>query len=267
MRFIPFKRKKHPLVSVLSIDGIIQSSARSRPNLINDSGLKKLIEQAFKKGKPKAVALVINCPGGSPVQASLIGARIKRKSEETGVPVYAFVEDLAASGGYWIAVSADKIYADSCSIVGSIGVISGSFGFHELLHKSGIERRLYTSGEEKSLLDPFLPQKKEDVERLKEVQSLIHQEFIEHVKAERGDKLVDEDLFTGRFWLGHRAAELGLIDEIGHLTPVMQKTFGDKVKFRYYGQKSRLFSNLGLQVVDSAFIGLEERAMRARFGG
>ncbi len=265
MKLIP-SLKKHPLVSVLRIEGIIQSSSRSRPYLINDSGLTKIIEQAFKKGKPKAVALAINCPGGSPVQASLIGARIKRLSQETDIPVYAFVEDLAASGGYWLAVTADRIYADSCSIVGSIGVISGSFGFHELLAKSGIERRLYTSGKDKSLLDPFLPEKTQDVERLKEAQEQIHQEFIAHVKSSRGDVLADGDLFTGRFWIGHRAVELGLIDEVGHLAPVMKEKFGDKVKFRFYGPKGRLFSQLGMGALDAALIGLEERAMRARFG-
>ena len=265
MKLNPF-RKKHPLVSVLRIEGIIQSSARSRPNLINDAALAKLAERAFRKGKPKAVALAVNCPGGSPVQASLIGARIKRLSKETNTPVFAFVEDLAASGGYWIAASADKIYVDSCSIVGSIGVISSSFGFHELLGKSGIERRLYTSGEEKSLLDPFQPQKPEDVARLKKVQEQIHLEFINHVKTSRGPALTGDDLFTGRFWLGDRACELGLVDAIGHLVPTMKSMFGDKVRFRLYEQKSRLFPNIGVQFVDAALISMEERAMRARFG-
>ncbi len=265
IKLVPF-RKRYPVVSVLRIEGIIQAGARSRPNVINDAALARLIERAFRKGRPKAVALAVNCPGGSPVQSSLIGARIKRVSSETGTPVYAFVEDLAASGGYWVAAAADKIFADPCSIVGSIGVISGSFGFHELLGKSGIERRLYTSGEEKSLLDPFLPQRSEDVARLKEVQEQIHQEFISHVKSCRGPALAGEDLFTGRFWLGEKAVELGLIDGIGHLVPAMKEMFGDKVKFRFYGPKNRLFANFGMRFADETLAVVEERAMRARFG-
>lgn len=265
MKFSIFK-KKPPLVSVMRIEGIIQSGGRPRPNFINDVALSKILERVFKKGKPKAVALAINCPGGSPVQSSLIGARIKRLSSETNIPVYAFVEDLAASGGYWIATTADKIYADTSSIVGSIGVISGSFGFHELLEKSGIERRLYTSGEEKSLLDPFLPQKQEDIARLREIQEQIHQEFISHVKSCRGSTLNGDDLFTGRFWLGGKALELGLIDGIGHLVPTMKTEFGDKVRFRFYAQKNRFLSGFGMQTVDTFMDTIEERSMRSRYG-
>lgn len=265
MNFNPFKKNK-PLVSVLRIEGIIQSGGISRPNLVNDVNLSRLIERAFYKGKPKAVALVINSPGGSPVQASLIGARIRRMASETEIPVYAFVEDLAASGGYWISAAADKIYADSSSIVGSIGVISVSFGFHEMLNKFGIERRLYTSGDEKSLLDPFLPQKEEDVKRLKDIQEQIHNEFIQHVKESRGSALQGDDLFSGRFWLGRKALELGLIDGIGHLVPTMKQEFGDKVRFRVYKQKGKLFSGIGIQAVDSILESYEERALRSRYG-
>ena len=265
MKLLPFVNKK-PLVSVLRFEGIIQSSARMRSSSLSDAAMAALIERAFKKGKPRAVAVVVNSPGGSPVQSSMIGARIRRMSTETKTPVYAFVEDLAASGGYWIAAAADSIFVDSCSIVGSIGVISSSFGFHGLLGKSGIERRLYTSGEEKSLLDPFLPQKPEDVVRLREVQSQIHEAFIDHVKACRGQRLKSDDLFTGRFWLGQQAVELGLVDGIGHLGPKMKEMFGEKVKFRNYARKRKFIPDFGAQISASVISDFEERAARARFG-
>ena len=254
------------MVSVLRFEGIIQSSARMRSAYLSDSAMAAVIERAFKKGKPRAVAVVVNSPGGSPVQSSMIGARIRQMSKETKIPVYAFVEDLAASGGYWIAAAADSIYVDSCSIVGSIGVISSSFGFHDLLGKSGIERRLYTSGEEKSLLDPFLPQKPEDIARLRDVQGQIHETFINHVKECRGQRLKSDDLFTGRFWLGQQAVELGLVDGIGHLVPKMKETFGDQVKFRHYARKKKFFPDFGTQISAAVISALEERAARARFG-
>ncbi len=258
--------RRGPLVSVLRIEGIIQPGARPRQGVINDAGLARLVERAFERGRPKAVALAVNCPGGSPVQASLIGARIRRAADKAEIPVYAFVEDLAASGGYWIVAAADKIYADASSIIGSIGVISGSFGFHELLRKTGIERRLYTAGTEKSLLDPFLPQKPEDIERIRDLQKQIHDEFIAHVKTCRGAHLSDEDVFTGRFWLGERAVELGLIDEIGHLTPVMTEMFGEKIRFRQYGLRNRLLGSLGIRLAEDVLTVVEERIMRAGFG-
>ena len=197
-----------------------------------------MLERAFRKGKPAAVALEINSPGGSPVQSALIGARIRRLSAETETPVIAFVEDVAASGGYWLAASADEIWADDNSVVGSIGVISASFGAHVLLARQGVERRVYTAGKSKSMLDPFRPENPKDVERLKGLLGDIHENFIAHVKDRRGAKLTsDTDLFTGEIWLARRAQELGLIDGIGHLNPCMKERFGDKVKFRRYGMR------------------------------
>lgn len=265
MNFNPFARKR-PLVSVLRFEGIIQSGARMRSTFLSDAAMASTIERAFKKGKPRAVAVVVNSPGGSPVQSSMIGARIRQMSKETKVPVYAFVEDLAASGGYWIAAAADSIYVDSCSIVGSIGVVTSSFGFQDLLGKSGIERRLYTSGDEKSMLDPFLPQKAEDVARLKDVQGQVHEAFINHVKECRGPRLQSDDLFTGRFWLGQQAVELGLVDGIGHLVPKMKETFGEKVKFRHFARKKKIFPDFGAQLSDAVISAFEERAARAQFG-
>ena len=262
---MPFTRKR-PVISVLHLEGIIQSGGRMRPTALNDAGLAKIIDRAFLKGRPSAVALSINSPGGSPVQSSLIAARIRRLADERKIPVYAFVEDCAASGGYWLAAAADEIFVDSNSIVGSIGVIYSSFGFQDLLKRSGIERRVHTAGEDKSLLDPFLPEDPDDVARLKEVQNAIHEEFIRHVKARRGDKLGDEDLFTGRFWVGHAAVELGLVDGIGHLAPKMKEVFGEKVRFRRLSRRRPFLASLGSRFAESAIEALEDRMFRARFG-
>ena len=187
MKFPRF-RKRTPLVSVVRLEGVIASGGMVRSSALNDAGIAPLIERAFSKGKPSAVALALNSPGGSPVQSSLISGRIRRLSEERKVPVFAFVEDLAASGGYWIACAADEIFVDPSSIVGSIGVISASFGFHDLLKRSGIERRVHTAGEDKSILDPFLPEKESDVSRLEELQSELHRTFIQHVTDRRGEQ-------------------------------------------------------------------------------
>ena len=181
--------------------------------------------------RAKAVALLINSPGGSPVQAHLIFRRIRALSAEKNLPVIAFAEDLAASGGYMIACAADEIICDASSIVGSIGVVGGSFGFTKLMEKVGIERRLYTSGDRKAMLDPFLPEKSDDVERLKAVQREIHQDFIALVKERRGARLVgpENDLFSGEFWTGTKAVELGIADRIGDLRSVLRERFGDDV--------------------------------------
>ena len=222
--------KNPPLVSVVRLAGMIGTGGRST---LNDAALAPLLEKAFRRGKPAAVALEINSPGGSPVQSSLIAARIRRLSDETEVPVFAFVEDLAASGGYWLAVAADEIWADASSILGSIGVISSGFGAHVLLARQGVERRVYTAGESKSMLDPFRPENPEDVARLRVILDDLHENFIAHVKARRGGKLTGEaDLFTGEIWAAQRATALGLIDGIGHLRPKMQDRFGKKVQFR-----------------------------------
>ncbi|WP_294608784.1 S49 family peptidase, partial [uncultured Roseovarius sp.] len=184
---IPFLNRK-PTVAVIRLAGTIGAGGRSQ---LNDESLGPIIEKAFSKGKPVAVALVINSPGGSPVQSSLIAARIRRLAEEKDIPVHAFVEDVAASGGYWLATAADDIWADPSSVLGSIGVISAGFGAQVLLSRQGIERRVHTSGKSKSMLDPFLPEKPEDVTRLKGILEDIHEAFVTHVKTRRGAKLAD----------------------------------------------------------------------------
>ncbi|MCE8515252.1 S49 family peptidase [Ruegeria pomeroyi] len=260
---LPFK-KKPPLVAVVRLSGAIGLAGRGA---LNDTTLAPMLERAFRKGKPAAVALEINSPGGSPVQSSLIGARIRRLATEHEVPVYAFVEDVAASGGYWLACAADEIWADDSSVLGSIGVISASFGAHVFLARQGFERRVHTAGKSKSMLDPFSPEKKEDVTRLKGLLGDIHQNFITHVKERRGDRLdATEDLFTGEVWLGARARDLGLIDGIAHLKPKMQERFGDKVRFRRYGIRRPFWSRFGVHLAEDALAGIEERAAFARFG-
>lgn len=261
---IPFVNRA-PMVAVLRLQGMI--AAGGRPGQLNDAALAPVIEAAFKRGKPKAVALVINSPGGSPVQSALIAARIRRLAAETEVPVLGFVEDVAASGGYWLATAADEIFVDPNSIVGSIGVISAGFGLQEMIAKLGVERRVYTAGQSKSQLDPFRPENPEDVARIKALMEQIHANFIAQVKGRRGAKLADDDrLFTGEFWLGAQAVDLGLVDGIGHLVPVMKERFGEKVKFRAYGVRRPFLARFGLSLMGEAVTLAEERALYARFG-
>ena len=264
---IPF-RKKPPLVAVIRLEGMIASSSGpGRGPALNDTGLAQMIEKAFRKGKPAAVALAINSPGGSPVQSSLIAARIRRLADEKNIPVYAFVEDVAASGGYWLACAADEIWADHGSVVGSIGVISAGFGFQELIERYGIERRMFTAGKNKSTLDPFQPQKPADVKRYNALLTDMHGIFKSYVTERRGDRLsADKDLFTGEFWLAGTGQELGLVDGIGHLVPKMKELYGDKVRLVPYRQKRSMFSRFGAQLATDAIGGLEERAAFARFG-
>ena len=260
MKFIPFV-KKSPVVPVIRLAGTIGSGR----NALNDAGLAAIIEKAFKM-KPAAVALVVNSPGGSPVQSSLIAARVRRLAEEKSVPVHAFVEDVAASGGYWLACAADQIWVDPSSIVGSIGVIFASFGFPELMAKQGVERRVVAAGHSKSLADPFLPQKPEDIERLKALQTPIHDAFIAHVKARRGNRLADADLFNADIWVGQRSVDLGLTDGVAHLVPKLKSLYGDKVKLLPLGQKRGLLSRFGLNMAEDALASVEDRAIWARYG-
>lgn len=263
-RFIPFVAKD-PAVSVIRLSGAIAASARG--GTLSDASLAPVIERAFAKGKPAAVALIINSPGGSPAQSSLIAARIRRLAVEKKIPVHAFVEDVAASGGYWLACAADDIWLDDSSIVGSIGVISASFGLHEAIGKLGIERRVYTAGKDKSMLDPFRPEREEDIVRLKELQAQIHQSFIAHVSARRSDRLsADRDLFTGEFWVGQRGVELGLADGIAHVVPKLKELYGDKVRFNRFGPKRGLLQRFGASLSAELSGGLEDRALWARFG-
>jgi signal peptide peptidase SppA len=262
--WIPFINSP-PVVAVVRLQGVIGLGGRGGG--LSDAGIGPVLERAFRRGKPKALALVINSPGGSPVQSSLIGARIRRLSEETKVPVYAFVEDVAASGGYWLASAADEIWVDESSIVGSIGVISAGFGLQNLIERLGVERRVHTAGRSKSMLDPFRPEKDEDVVRLKSLLDDIHQNFIRQVESRRGAKLAeDESLFTGEFWLGAKAIELGLADGIGHCTSRMKEVFGEKTRFRTYGQRRSLLQRFGLRLAKDAVALIEERTAFARFG-
>lgn len=260
---IPFTPKP-PRVSVIRMSGAIAAGGRGAS--LNDQGLAGSIEKAFARGKPDAVALSINSPGGSPVQSSLIAARVRRLADEKGIKVHAFVEDVAASGGYWLACAADEIWVDPSSIVGSIGVVYASFGFPELLKTYGVERRVHTAGKSKSMLDPFRPEKPEDIEKLKGWQSQIHDAFIDYVKGSRGARLVDEDLFTGDVWIGAGAIEKGLVDGVGHLVPKMKELYGDKVKFQVFGPRRSLLSRFGARIADDAMGLVEERALYARFG-
>lgn len=260
---LPFLNKA-PTVAVIRLSGVIAGGPRGT---LNDQVLAPVIERAFRRGKPRAVALAINSPGGSPVQSSLIASRIRRLSREKEVPVYAFVEDVAASGGYWLACAADEIHADDSSILGSIGVISAGFGAHVFLARQGVERRVHTAGKSKSMMDPFRPEDPADVAKLEALLGDIHSAFIDHVKSRRGDKLKPEEpLFEGDIWLARRAKELGLIDGIGHLVPFMKDRFGDKVRFRRYGPKRSLFQRFGASVLGDAMAQIEERAEFARFG-
>ncbi len=258
------------VITVLRLEGAIGGGGRLGASTLSDAALAPLIEAAFGRGKPKAVALAINSPGGSPAQSSLIAARIRRLADEKKVPVHAFVEDVAASGGYWLATAADEIHLDPNSIVGSIGVIYAAFGFQDLLARQGVERRVHTAGEDKSMLDPFRAERPEDVARLKRLQGIIHANFIEQVQSRRGDRLKGDDLFTGEIWVGRSAVEAGLADGIGHLRPVMRERYGDKARFVVISPRRPLFRRLGLPGVDTAVAAAlgaaEERALWARFG-
>lgn len=260
-RFIPFLPKP-AFVPVIRLGGTIGTGTRS----LNDEALAPLIEKAFKM-KPSAVALLVNSPGGSAVQSSLIAARIRRLADEKKVPVHAFVEDVAASGGYWLACAADDIWVDHSSLVGSIGVIFASFGFPELMARQGVERRVITAGRSKSLADPFLPQKPEDVDRLKALQGPIHQAFIDHVRRSRGIRLDDSaDLFNADIWVGQQSVDLGLTDGVAHLTPRLRQLYGDKVRLIPLGRKRGLFQRLGLSLADETLGAVEDRALWARYG-
>ena len=265
----PFKPKP-PLVAVIRLQGVIASGARgfgTGDAGLSDAGLAALIDRAFTRGKPKAVAIALNSPGGSPVQSSLIAARIRRLADEKGVAVHVFVEDVAASGGYWLACAADSIWVDESSVLGSIGVISSGFGFTELIGRYGIERRVQTAGRSKGWGDPFLPQRPEDIERLKAILEPLHETFIAQVKARRGARLdATADLFNADVWLGRQAVALGLADGIGHLVPKMKELYGDKVRLEVYGHKRSLFRRLGLQLAGAALAEVEDRALWARYG-
>ncbi len=226
-------RNARPVVSVVRLSGIIGQGGAFRPGLTL-AGLAPVLERAFALRKQAAVALIVNSPGGSPVQSALIAKRIRDLAEEKKLPVLAFCEDAAASGGYWLACAADEIWADESSIVGSIGVVSSGFGLHGLIERHGIERRLYTAGDKKVLLDPFSPEREDGVLHLKTIQADIHDAFKAMVRTRRGDRLAgpEELLFSGSFWAGRQAKELGLIDGLGDLRSVLRGRFGEKLRLR-----------------------------------
>ena len=225
--------KRAPVVPVLRFSGAIGVVTPLRPGLSLATSASS-IEKAFSMRGAKAVAIQINSPGGSAVQSMLIYKRIRALATEKDLKVYVFAEDVAASGGYLLALAGDEIYADPSSIVGSIGVITATFGLNELISKIGVQRRVYTAGESKDTLDPFLPEKPADVERIKALQSDVHQAFIDLVKARRGAKIekADINLFTGEFWSGKKALELGLIDGLSDLRTKMRELYGDDVRFK-----------------------------------
>ncbi len=259
---IPFM-KSDPLVNVVRLQGAIMNNGQG----LDDPSLAQVIQKAFTKGKPSAVALQINCPGGSPVQSSLIASRIRRLADEKEVPVIAFVEDVAASGGYWLASAADEILVDSASMVGSIGVISAGFGFPKLLDTYGVERRVHTAGKSKSMLDPFRAEKPEDVTRLQGWLDDLHEIFIAQVKDRRGAKLADNpELFTGEVFIGQKAVEQGLVDGLGHLVPEMKKRYGDKVRFRRFGRRRSVLQRFGSRIIADAIYTVQERVEFAKFG-
>jgi signal peptide peptidase SppA len=256
--------KAVPIVPVVRLHGII--AAEARPGRLNIETVGPLLERAFKLKDAPAVAIIINSPGGSAVQSRLIAKRIRDHAEESGKRVLVFVEDAAASGGYFIATAGDEIIADPSSIVGSIGVIMAGFGFVGAIEKLGVERRVYTAGRNKSTLDPFLPEKSDDVERVKALEKSIHATFIDWVKMRRGEKLraSDEQLFTGEFWTGTQGLELGLVDALGDVRGTLRARYGEKVELRPIDQKRPLFAlpRLGLQLAAD----LEDRACWARLG-
>jgi serine protease SohB len=276
--FIPERfRGDRVVVPVARLSGIIGLSTPLRPGLTMGN-VARTLDRLFAVRNAAAVALAINSPGGSPVQSHLIFRRIRELAEEKKRRVIAFVEDVAASGGYMIACAADEIIADPHSIVGSIGVVGSSFGFDKAIAKLGIERRVYTSGERKAMLDPFLPEKPDDVERLKELQREIHEDFIALVKSRRGGKLAgpENDLFSGEYWTGRRGIELGLVDSIGEVRSTLRDRFGDKVFTPLIAAERRLFGRrvsgigrgdfMGAGLAEDVISALEARALWARYG-
>jgi serine protease SohB len=272
---------KPPLVTVLRLTGAIGQAMPLRRGLAL-RGLAGTIEAAFRPRRLVAVALAINSPGGSPVQAALIHNRVRLLAKKRGVPVLAFIEDVAASGGYWLACAGDEIYADENSIVGSIGVISASFGFDKLIERIGIERRVHTAGPKKATLDPFRPEDPEDVKRLESIQGEVHESFKALVRLRRGRRLkaAEDVLFNGDYWTGRRAHELGLVDGLGDLRGRLMDRFGEDVRIQVVGERrgwlARRFGLTrgegdlprlsGERLGAGLLAAVEERALWSRFG-
>jgi len=263
-----FKKKK--IVAHIKLNGVIGNVGKFKQG-IDFAGQEEIIEKAFSLKKAKVVAITINSPGGSPVQSHLIYKFIRAQANKNKMKVMVFAEDVAASGGYLIACAGDEIYANSSSIIGSIGVIYSSFGFTELIKKIGVERRVHTAGKNKSSLDPFQEEKSEDIKRLKNIQLDLHKDFIEVVEESRGSKLKKEsiELFSGEFWAGSKAKELGLIDGLGNANEILKKKFGEDVVIKKFekpkGWFSKKFSSSINQMDQLANI-LEERSIWQRYG-
>jgi len=258
-----------PLIPVVRLHGVI--AADQRPGRLNIEMAAPLLKRAFAHKTAPAVAIIINSPGGSAVQSRLISKRIRDLADENGKKVLVFVEDAAASGGYFIATAGDEIIADPSSIVGSIGVIFAGFGFVETLKKVGIDRRVHTSGRNKSTMDPFLPEKAEDVTRIKAMEAEVHRVFIDWVKARRGDRLKasDDTLFTGEFWSGVKGLELGLVDSLGDVHEVLRTRYGDKVELLTIAPRRGLLTmpRLGFAALAGDMAAqLEDRATWSRLG-
>src|SRR5580693_2161943 len=283
MRFMPARlRRGAAVVPVVRLSGVIGAVTPLRPGM-SLAGVARTLERAFATRNAKAVALVINSPGGSPVQSRQIYLRIRQLAAEKKLPVLVFVEDVAASGGYMIACAGDEIFCDPSSILGSIGVVGGTFGFQELIKRIGVERRLYTAGEHKAMLDPFLPENPDDVARVKALQREIHAIFIALVKQSRGNRLKGEDsvLFTGEYWAGETSVSLGLADSIADLRSTLRARYGEKVVTPVIAPSAGMLSGLlgrrsagasalslldGTGLPDELISALETRAIWARFG-
>ena len=264
--------KKKIIVPHVRLTGIIGSAGRFKQGM-DLAGQRAILKKAFSFKKISHVAISINSPGGSPVQSHLIYSYIRELADKKKIKVLIFAEDVAASGGYLISCAGDEIYANSSSIIGSIGVISASFGFKELIKKIGVERRVYTAGKNKSTLDPFVEEKEEDVKRLKSIQLELHADFIEVVKTSRGSKLKNPDknnIFTGEFWTGKSALELGLVDGLGNADQVLKEKFGDKVVIKNLEKPksfiARKLSSSKQDPIDSLVNILEEKSMWQKFG-
>jgi signal peptide peptidase SppA len=265
-----------PVVPVVRLQGVI--AQEQRPGRLNIAGVGPLLKRAFEMKAAPVVAIVINSPGGSAVQSRLISKRIRDLADEHGKPVLVFVEDAAASGGYFIAVAGDEIIADPSSIVGSIGVIFAGFGFVETLEKLGVERRVHTAGKNKSTMDPFLPEKAEDIERIKAFELDIHKVFIDWVKERRAGKLTrpDDELFTGEFWSALRGLGFGLIDSIGDLHETLRTRYGEDVRLKLIEPKRGFLQlpqlgfggrmNLSSSLTSDVLAAIEDRALWSRLG-
>jgi serine protease SohB len=281
-RLIPARfRKKKVKIPVVRLSGVIQAGGSQFRPALNLANVEELLEEAFETKKAPAVAIAINSPGGSPVQSRQIFYKIRALAKKHEKKVLVFVEDVAASGGYLIALAGDEIIADPTSIVGSIGVISGGFGFTELIKKVGVERRIYTAGENKSVLDPFMPEKESDIAHLKSLQLDVHKVFIDMVKESRAGKLAEDDtLFTGLFWSGEKGLALGLVDALGDMETELRLRYGDEVEIEQVeasrgfvarmisgrATAPRLGGEIGAGAAEAAISTAEERLWWSRYG-